>query len=305
MTLELSDHWVWDNWVAHNGDDQHLFFLRASRALIDPDRRHHRAAIGHAVSQNLRTWTLLPDALVHSDGPAFDDLATWTGSVIQAPDGTWRLFYTGISRAERGLTQRIGWATSPDLIEWTRMTSPALEADPRWYETLGEGTWPDEAWRDPFVFEHEGLFHMFITARSNLGDPDGRGVVGHATSPDLDTWTVLEPLTNPAGFGQMEVVQARIVNGTPSLLFSCGAADASVSAAFGDRATATWVARGETLLGPWDMAGARPVQLPSLYAAQFVRDREEWALMGFTNEVDGVFVGSIIDPIPWSDDLLG
>lgn len=65
------------------------------RGCGDPDRRHDRAAIGYASSADLRRWELQPDALVHADPGAWDDLAVWTGSVARAPDGTWRLFYTG------------------------------------------------------------------------------------------------------------------------------------------------------------------------------------------------------------------
>jgi len=31
---------VWDFWFADDGDRYHLYFLKASRALVDPDRRH-------------------------------------------------------------------------------------------------------------------------------------------------------------------------------------------------------------------------------------------------------------------------
>src|SRR3712207_9289765 len=101
--LRLPDHWVWDSWLAADGDEHHLFFLRASRALLDPDRRHDRASVGHATSSDLRRWALQPDALVHADPPAWDDMAIWTGSVARADDGVWQLFYTGRSLSERGL----------------------------------------------------------------------------------------------------------------------------------------------------------------------------------------------------------
>jgi beta-fructofuranosidase len=169
---------VWDSWVADDGVHHHLFFLRASRALHDPNRRHHRASIGHARCTDLTTWELLPDALVHSDAPAWDDLATWTGSVVRGPDRGWRMFYTGVSHQEKGLVQRIGMAESADLITWTRAhAGPLLEADPRWYERLDLTAWSDEAWRDPYVFHDPGGdgWHMLITARVPDGAADGRG----------------------------------------------------------------------------------------------------------------------------------
>src|SRR5687767_1474379 len=152
--LRLPDHWVWDSWYAQ--DDLgawHAFFLRASRALLDPERRHHRAAIGHAVSDDVRSWRLLPDALVAADTPAWDDLALWTGSTVRGPDGSWYLFYTGVSRAEHGVVQRIGLATSDDLTTWHRFGSdPVVEADTTWYELLSPTAWYEQAWRDPWVF---------------------------------------------------------------------------------------------------------------------------------------------------------
>src|SRR5262245_20772746 len=118
MALLLPDAWTWDSWFVDDGERFHAFYLKASQALLDPDRRHGRASVGHAVSTDLRALTALPDALVPSDGPAFDDLAIWTGSVLRGPDGTWRMYYTGRTRGEPGLVQRIGLATSDDLLTW-------------------------------------------------------------------------------------------------------------------------------------------------------------------------------------------
>ncbi len=207
--LRLAASWVWDFWIADDGDDYHLFFLKASRALLDPDRRHWRATIGHATSKDLKTWTEHADAVIPDDSPAFDDLATWTGSVVRDDSGLWRMFYTAVSRSEEGLTQRISSVVSDDLYTWRREpVRQVLEPDPRWYETAATRKWPDQAWRDPWVFRDGEIWHMLITARANHGDPDNRGVVGHATSPDLATWTVEPPLSEPgSGFGHLEVIQ--------------------------------------------------------------------------------------------------
>ncbi|WP_253289652.1 glycoside hydrolase family 68 protein [Verrucosispora sioxanthis] len=225
--LRLPDHWVWDSWYAQDDNGRwHAFFLRASRALLDPHRRHRRASIGHAVSTDLRSWQLGADALVPADAPAWDDLATWTGCTVRGPDQRWYLFYTGVGRAEDGLVQRIGLAVSDDLVTWHRHgDAPLLEADPTWYELLDRDMWYEQAWRDPWVFpdpDGDG-WHMLVTARANRGPADARGVVGHATSPDLVNWTVRPPLSTPAGFGHLEVPQVAVVDGQPLLLFCTNA----------------------------------------------------------------------------------
>jgi beta-fructofuranosidase len=303
MALRLADHWVWDIWLADDGDRYHLFFLRASRALGNPDRRHSRATVGHAWSTDLVSWTLLPDALVPSDEPAWDDLATWTGSVVHA-EGRWLMYYTGVSRAERGLVQRIGRAVSDDLVVWHRSPAhPIAEADARWYEKLDLGCWFDEAWRDPWVFaDPDGAgWHMLVTARARSGPAAGRGVVGHLRSADLVRWCAQPPLTAPAGFGHLEVPQVEVVAGTPTLVFSCLASELAPDRRRAWPRGGVWTAPGASLTGPFDLAGG--VWLfdhPSLYSGRLVRGRDgRWLLLGFLNRrPDGEFVGEICDPIP-------
>jgi beta-fructofuranosidase len=300
--LRLPDHWVWDSWLARDGGVHHLFFLRASRALLDPQRRHLRASIGHATSRDLRRWELQPDALVHSDQPAWDDLAVWTGSVARAPDGRWRLFYTGVSHAENGLVQRIGSAVSDDLVTWTRNgNEPLLEADPRWYEKLDLSVWFDEAWRDPFVLrdpQGEG-WHMLISARAAEGSSAGRGVVGHARSPDLVEWEVMPPLSGPAGFGQLEVPNTAVVDDQPVLMFSCRPGEMDADRRLRGSGGGVWVAPGDSLLGPWSLADAVALEHHSLYAGRLVHNGDgEWFVMGFRDTEKGGFAGEITDPLP-------
>jgi beta-fructofuranosidase len=86
-----------------------------------------------------------------SGAPAFDDVATWTGSVVRGRDGRWWLFYTGVTMADGKFLQTIGAVTSTDLEAWHKEpASPLLTADDRWYERLGGGAWHEETWRDPW-----------------------------------------------------------------------------------------------------------------------------------------------------------
>jgi len=302
--LALPDSWVWDFWFADDGERYHLFFLHASRALHDPHRRHLRASVGHAVSTDLRNWQRVPDALVRGDAPAYDDVATWTGSVVQGPDRLWHMFYTGASRDDGGLIQTVALATSTDLLTWHKHEdNPLVRADPRWYERWGDSTWFDEAWRDPWVFadpDGDG-WHMLITARANHGPVDDRGVVGHARSHDLLAWEVQPPLSQPgAGFGQLEVLQLEIVDGRAVLLFNCLRGELSASRQQTGATGGVWAVTADHPLGPYDVEKAAPLSDDSLYVGRLIKDHDGvWKLLAFHNKgPDGQFVGAITDPMP-------
>lgn len=297
----LDARWIWDSWYAHDGERHHAFYLQAPRDLAHPDQRHFNVAVGHAVSDDLLHWEVRADALRPAAEPRWDDYTTWTGSVVRAPDGRWLMFYTGSARADRGLVQRIGTATSDDLTTWTRLDAPVLEADPRWYERLGAGDWHDEAWRDPYVFADPGGdgWHMLITARVNHGESLRRGVIGHARSSDLLSWEVLPPLTGPGTFGQLEVPQVAQIGDEFVLLFSCHDAEMPHESRAGVGVRGVWSVTGESLLGPFDTSRAVLFDHASLYAARLVEDSAGgWNLIGFRNTEDGRFVGELTDPIP-------
>jgi beta-fructofuranosidase len=224
--LQLADRWVWDFWFAKDGNDYHIFYLQADKALKREFFRHWNVSVGHAVSSDLINWTILPDALyptsVAAGKSAWDDYTTWTGSIIQH-EQVWYMLYTGSTRAEHGLIQRVGLATSTDLIQWEKSAdNPIITADATWYEQLDTELWHDQAWRDPYLFQHPetGEFHVYITGRVNHGEADGRGVIAHATSNDLCQWTVRPPVTEPGDFGQMEVPQVVKMGRYYYLLFS-------------------------------------------------------------------------------------
>jgi beta-fructofuranosidase len=302
--LRLPDAWIWDFWLADDGDRYHLFFLFASRALQDERRRHRRASIGHAISDDLRNWVQVGDALTAADGPAFDDLATWTGSIVRGQDERWWLFYTGATLIDGKLRQTIGAATSTDLEVWQKQPgSPLVTADDRWYERLGGDTWYEEAWRDPWVFADPGGdgWHMLITARANHGPSDDRGVIGHAHSPDLRRWKVRPPISKPgSGFGHIECPQVASVDGRLVLVFSC--LDPQFSAA--RRATG---ATGGILYvptdsptGPFDTAAARPLTSDAFYCGRLIHDRAgQPVLLAFLNfDQARQFRGELSDPMP-------
>ena len=301
MTFARDDHWVWDFWLADDGDLFHLYYLHAPRSLGDPDLRHRNARIGHATSLDLTTWDDHGEVLAPGEPGSFDASATWTGSVVRADDGTWRMFYTGarfLSDDSTANVETVGVATSTDLHTWVKRPGPIVSADARWYETLDVGTWREEAWRDPWVYRAGDEWRMLITARSAHGDPVDRGVIGLATSPDLDTWTVQPPVSEPgAGFMHIEVPQVVELGGDSILLFSCDSPHlAGVRA--GQSGGIWWVDR--------DAAGSYPIERATrlvderYYSGRVARDRDGApVLLAFENVgEEGGFVGRLSDPMP-------
>ncbi len=313
MVLALENDWIWDSWYAHDGDRWHGFFLKAPKSLGDPELRHFNVAQGHAVSDDLRDWEHLGTCFAPGPDGEWDDYTTWTGSVVRDGDGLWHLFYTGTSRAEDGIYQRIGHAESADLHDWRRvgdglcldLTGPdaaAYEAD---YAT---GFWHDRAMRDPWVMrDPDGAgWLMFFTARvPGVAEPNAGGAIGFATSPDLRTWT-LRPPVFAGGYGQLEVPQVFERAGRWYCLFCTDASHfskAEAEAIPGGPVTGTHYLIGEGPRGPWRVAPGRFLDgaLPCRrYAARILEHDGGLVIMGFAARPDGDFVGEIMDPEPVS-----
>lgn len=302
--LRLDDRWIWDFWTTEWQGVHHLFFLHAPRALGDPELRHRQARIGHAVSTDLVDWQLRADALAPSEGPAWDDLTTWTGSVIRH-DGQWWMFYTGTCAAEDGTVQRVGAVVSADLDTWHRVHGPLIEADPTWYERLDLDAWYEEAWRDPWVLRDpvDGSFHAFVTARAASGPPDTRGVIGHAVSPDLLRWEVRPPVTEPGVFGHLEIPQLLDLGGRVHLLFSTPPAPPPVAARMPAAGVGgTHLLSADSLVGPFRWSTHKLLDGESTgrrYGGRVLRtDAGLRLLTWLANGPDGAFVGAIDDPRP-------
>lgn len=304
MALRLDDRWVWDFWLAEEAGVYHAFYLQAPRSLGDADLRHWHASIGHSVSEDLVTWSEVGVALEPGPAGAWDDVATWTGSVLFAND-TWYMFYTGASSAEDGLIQRIGVALSDDLRSWTKHPdNPILEADPRWYELLDKSSWHDQAWRDPWVYQTTMGFEMVLTARSRSGNPDERGVIGLATSPDLVSWVAQPPLTMPGEFGHMEVPQRVEIDGHDTLLFSCAADQrAERRSSRGGETSGCYALVLDGGAAPHSTTTALALDTPGLYSCRAITDPAgNWVLLGFVRSDDtGAFAGHISDPVLLGD----
>lgn len=288
--------YLWDFWYLWHRDECHLFHLQAPTTL-DPDQRHWSATVGHVTSRDLVRWTPQPTALEPGPDGAWDDLAIWTGHVIPYDDG-FAMLYTGTNRSENGQVQRIGLATSTDLVHWERHPdNPVLEADRRWYEDEVDSPLGTRAWRDPFVlYDPMGdCYGALITARLNHGPIDRRGCLALARSPDLVNWSVERPLYAPGEFFHLEIPQVIVHDGCWILIFSVEDPHTEHDETIGtcyrvaDRFRGDYKAIGNG----WLMEG------PLAYGAKLVSDAGgSWkALYWRYRDLDGRFLGGLSDPL--------
>lgn len=211
--------------VFHNGI-YHLFHL----VLPNHD------FIAHAVSDNCFQWRRVENALFLGDPGSWDDSMLWTIHVTSHPhhEGWWRMFYTGISRRDHGLKQRIGMAESENLYCWKkaavrwqdrrsrlpyelpgRQPQPPfdfdpesdypLEPDPRFYESeIDQGrNWV--SFRDPFYYRENGDGFLLTAGRVKDGPITRRGCVAMMKETSPNHFDALPPLHHPGLYDDIEV----------------------------------------------------------------------------------------------------
>jgi beta-fructofuranosidase len=301
MVLRYQDRYVWDHWMYDDGEDFHIFYLQAPRLTKNASERHLNASIGHATSKDLKNWNEIGTALQKSQPGSWDDVATWTGSVIRNPKtDEYFLFYTGVHKSNEGLVQAIGVATSPDLTTWKKFGErPIAQADPKYYECQENGA-RDTDFRDPWVFfdQRDNNWHMLITATSKTDkNIKTRGVVGHAISENLLDWKVLPPLAQSTGFGQVEVIQVIYEKDQYYAIFCCGID--FISDDLPGFTTGTFILPIDSPTGPFHFDQVKIFDAPNLYAGRVIKNRAgEFHLLGFKTAMrDSEAPCEITDPI--------
>jgi predicted GH43/DUF377 family glycosyl hydrolase len=155
---------VWRPMVLKEGNSYKLWYVA--------DDGSNPARIGLATSNNGLNWTKYGGNPVLSPGGGWEAGGLSGGSVI-ADSGQYKLWYTGFDSSGVG---RIGYATSPDGISWTKHGgNPVL--------------WPGGGWDDadvmfPSVLKLGSTYHMWYE-----GNDGSTHRLGHATSSDGVTWT--------------------------------------------------------------------------------------------------------------------
>ncbi len=170
----------------------HVFYIRSDLSL-PPDSTEND--LGHAVSANFFSWTQLAPVLAARD-TSWDRDHVWAPSIVER-DSVYYMFYTGVVN-EPGVYdfyQRIGVATSTDLMQWNRMDTPILScASVPWSvcDSVGALT----ALRDPFVMADPTTPGRWLMYYSTIpaADPSGMIVGVAASDGDFTAWSDLKPL---------------------------------------------------------------------------------------------------------------
>lgn len=121
-------------------------------------------------------WTKYENNPVLEPGTSgeWDDVLAFHHRVLF--DGTtFHMWYSGFD----GTTTRLGYATSPDGITWTKFASNPI------MDVGSVAAWDNSHLINPVVVMDDTTFKMWYMG----ADDEGFGRVGYATSPDGITWT--------------------------------------------------------------------------------------------------------------------
>lgn len=182
-----------------DGQRFHLFYTRENLFLpADSTTRD----IGHATSVDLVHWDQLPPVLkVQPD--SWDNWHVWSPCVVKSGD-TWCMFYTGVTNRPGSyrLFQRIGLATSPDLMNWTPLDEPVYgcEQVPWTYcdSTVASGGDFRDCWVMPDTSASGGWLMIYV-ARPDSWRDQMVAAIAHSGA-DLTEWNDLGAMWNTDWF---------------------------------------------------------------------------------------------------------
>ena len=110
----------------------------------------------------------------------------WPTLLYNADSTRYEMWFCGSAFQNSFRPLRIGFATSPDGINWSKHPTPVLD--------LGDaGEWDESTVEEPIVLRENGHYKMWYISWT---PPNGSAMIGYATSPDGIIWTK-DTLNNP------------------------------------------------------------------------------------------------------------
>jgi len=170
----------------------HLFWMRHDPGAPYDSTEHD---FGHAVSTDLWNWTQL-DSVIPVRPGKWDNLHVWTPTIVKI-GGTFYMYYTGVTSVPFPWNsyQRIGVATSTDLLNWTRYDAPVWSGDMVPWAFSDSSSFAGCQFRDAYVMPDTtapGRLLMYY-----VGTPSAARdqlIVGVAQATDPFTWSDVTPL---------------------------------------------------------------------------------------------------------------
>ena len=179
----------------------HLFYIFDDPS-VSPDSTERY--FGHAVSYDLKNWQQAPSVIPVRSGK-FDSDHVWAPT-IQASGNSYFMYYTGITNlpftfgaGQHPWFQRIGVATSQNLIDWTRYDEPVYTGNMSTWAFADSSQFDGEQFRDPFIIPDPANSSKWLMY--HVAEPIGvRGqtIVGAARNDvgALGNWANVKPLWN-------------------------------------------------------------------------------------------------------------
>jgi len=269
--IQTGDFFPDSNWndphVIHDGT-QFVMFASAARNF------DFNVKIYRLVSADGIDWNLSPPNAVFeksADGDAWDSKSVETPAVVYY-NGQYHMFYTGYETVYNDSGNfKIGHATSPDGIIWTRQGIVLEPTDPHDLSDPDNPVWVDPnlqfnqyvvAEPGPVVFN--GKIYLYFTAMgANAGVGTTLQVIGLATY-DGSTWTLPEKVLEPdqtlyprASYYGYSTPNAIVRNGKIHLYFDVVAdpwKQVKIHHAVSDNGTSGWIHDSAPLLNREDFS---------------------------------------------------
>ena len=162
----------------HDAGLFHIFYMRHNLTVSDDSTE---TDLGHAVSTDLVNWTQL-DPVLHVQPATWDSLHIWAPTMIKS-GSTWYMFYAGVNNQPFAWNwfQRIGVATSTDLMTWTRYDQPVYTGNMEPWAFADSSNFDGAQFRDPFVMpDPANPSHWIMYFVTEAASARGQLIVGAA-----------------------------------------------------------------------------------------------------------------------------
>lgn len=265
-----------------------------------------------STSRDLAHWQDVGVAIPVGAPGTWDSYDVWAPSIVLV-GSTYHLYYAGVQLIGNAVVQKIGHATSTDLITWTKDANPVYDCSTlTWqYWNLSDPWGAGTDCRDPYVIRDEpnNRWVMFFNGRSKdpVHDPINPAVywhtipsvVGMATSTDLVTWSDAGFLTATAGY-KSESPHAFSHNGTWYLAWTNDCTE-TVNGAYARLSTTNCIkyATAASLTGPY---GAF-VNFPGMETFTFASEVFSDGQLEYIGRTSGAAI--YFDQLVWTNDTPG